>query len=178
MSPRWPLERSRERYWFVANVTWVTVRPGKIHANSTASKWAELQKRETCAHYRNFFFNRMNGKSKGTLVLQDSHGLWTICPFITLLSSLFALFLTNWLELLLRNLIAFPPHPNTPPVLQFNFVGKLLGPRGNSMKRLQEETGAKMSILGKGSMRDKDKVWMTYLCQNSIGSSNTGRNPN
>lgn len=42
--------------------------------------------------------------------------------------------------------------------LQFNFVGKLLGPRGNSMKRLQEETGAKMSILGKGSMRDKDKV--------------------
>lgn len=27
------------------------------------------------------------------------------------------------------------------------------------MKRLQEETGVKMSILGKGSMRDKDKVW-------------------
>ncbi|CAL8285004.1 unnamed protein product [Arctogadus glacialis] len=44
---------------------------------------------------------------------------------------------------------------NTP--LKFNFVGKLLGPRGNSMKRLQEETGAKMSILGKGSMRDKGK---------------------
>ncbi|XP_062318982.1 KH domain-containing, RNA-binding, signal transduction-associated protein 2 [Osmerus eperlanus] len=40
---------------------------------------------------------------------------------------------------------------------KFNFVGKLLGPRGNSMKRLQEDTGAKMSILGKGSMRDKDK---------------------
>ncbi|RLW12355.1 hypothetical protein DV515_00000795, partial [Chloebia gouldiae] len=40
----------------------------------------------------------------------------------------------------------------------FNFVGKLLGPRGNSLKRLQEETGAKMSILGKGSMRDKAKV--------------------
>ncbi|XP_073425506.1 KH domain-containing, RNA-binding, signal transduction-associated protein 2 [Dendrobates tinctorius] len=40
---------------------------------------------------------------------------------------------------------------------KFNFVGKLLGPRGNSLKRLQEETGAKMSILGKGSMRDKAK---------------------
>ncbi|KAE8603251.1 hypothetical protein XENTR_v10014275 [Xenopus tropicalis] len=40
---------------------------------------------------------------------------------------------------------------------KFNFVGKLLGPRGNSLKRLQEETGAKMSILGKGSMRDKIK---------------------
>lgn len=45
-----------------------------------------------------------------------------------------------------------------PLMLQFNFVGKLLGPRGNSMKRLQEETGVKMSILGKGSMRDKEKV--------------------
>lgn len=28
------------------------------------------------------------------------------------------------------------------------------------MKRLQEETGVKMSILGKGSMRDKEKVWI------------------
>lgn len=43
-------------------------------------------------------------------------------------------------------------------VLQFNFVGKLLGPRGNSLKRLQEDTLTKMSILGKGSMRDKEKV--------------------
>ncbi|KAF2978366.1 hypothetical protein EK904_008351 [Melospiza melodia maxima] len=40
---------------------------------------------------------------------------------------------------------------------KFNFVGKLLGPRGNSLKRLQEETLTKMSILGKGSMRDKTK---------------------
>ncbi|MBZ3881886.1 KH domain-containing, RNA-binding, signal transduction-associated protein 3 [Sciurus carolinensis] len=46
------------------------------------------------------------------------------------------------------------------PVTQFpkfNFVGKLLGPRGNSLKWLQEETLTKMSILGKGSMRDKAK---------------------
>nr|XP_033790948.1 KH domain-containing, RNA-binding, signal transduction-associated protein 3 isoform X4 [Geotrypetes seraphini] len=40
---------------------------------------------------------------------------------------------------------------------KFNFVGKLLGPRGNSLKRLQEDTLTKMSILGKGSMRDKTK---------------------
>eukprot|EP00105_Crassostrea_gigas_P026377 XP_011447294.1 PREDICTED: KH domain-containing, RNA-binding, signal transduction-associated protein 2 [Crassostrea gigas] len=40
---------------------------------------------------------------------------------------------------------------------KFNFVGKLLGPKGMSLKRLQEETGTKMSILGKGSMRDKAK---------------------
>ena len=42
--------------------------------------------------------------------------------------------------------------------LQFNFVGKLLGPKGNSMKRLQEETMTKMAVLGRGSMRDKQKV--------------------
>lgn len=39
-------------------------------------------------------------------------------------------------------------------------MGKLLGPRGNSLKRLQEETLTKMSILGKGSMRDKAKVML------------------
>ncbi|NXI75606.1 KHDR1 protein, partial [Rhipidura dahli] len=41
---------------------------------------------------------------------------------------------------------------------KFNFVGKILGPQGNTIKRLQEETGAKISVLGKGSMRDKAKV--------------------
>lgn len=40
---------------------------------------------------------------------------------------------------------------------RFNFVGKLLGPKGNSLKRLQEETMTKMAILGRGSMRDKAK---------------------
>lgn len=44
---------------------------------------------------------------------------------------------------------------------QFNFVGKILGPQGNTIKRLQEETGAKISVLGKGSMRDKAKVRMS-----------------
>ena len=48
-------------------------------------------------------------------------------------------------------------------LLQFNFVGKLLGPRGNSLKRLQEDTLTKMSILGKGSMRDKEKVTLHYV---------------
>lgn len=37
-------------------------------------------------------------------------------------------------------------------------MGKILGPQGNTIKRLQEETGAKISVLGKGSMRDKSKV--------------------
>lgn len=46
------------------------------------------------------------------------------------------------------------------PVKQFpkyNFVGKLLGPKGNSLKRLQDDTGCKMAILGRGSMRDQKK---------------------
>lgn len=40
---------------------------------------------------------------------------------------------------------------------KFNFVGKLLGPKGNSMKRLQEDTMTKMAVLGRGSMKDKQK---------------------
>ncbi|XP_017090859.2 uncharacterized protein [Drosophila bipectinata] len=40
---------------------------------------------------------------------------------------------------------------------KFNFVGKLLGPKGNSMKRLQEDTMCKMAVLGRGSMRDRRK---------------------
>ncbi|KAK9892249.1 hypothetical protein WA026_019050 [Henosepilachna vigintioctopunctata] len=48
-------------------------------------------------------------------------------------------------------LIPVKEHP------KFNFVGKLLGPKGNTMKRLQEETMCKMSILGKGSMKDPQK---------------------
>ncbi|KAF6197825.1 hypothetical protein GE061_008793 [Apolygus lucorum] len=40
---------------------------------------------------------------------------------------------------------------------RFNFVGKLLGPKGSTLKRLQEETMTKMAILGRGSMRDKNK---------------------
>ncbi|XP_008182076.1 KH domain-containing, RNA-binding, signal transduction-associated protein 2-like [Acyrthosiphon pisum] len=40
---------------------------------------------------------------------------------------------------------------------KFNFVGKLLGPKGNSLKRLQEDTITKMAILGRGSMRDRNK---------------------
>ncbi|KAJ1519265.1 hypothetical protein ONE63_004565 [Megalurothrips usitatus] len=40
---------------------------------------------------------------------------------------------------------------------KFNFVGKLLGPKGNSLKRLQEETMTKMAVLGRGSMKDRTK---------------------
>lgn len=37
---------------------------------------------------------------------------------------------------------------------EINFVGLLLGPRGNTLRQLQEESGAKLAIRGKGSVKD------------------------
>lgn len=42
--------------------------------------------------------------------------------------------------------------------LQFNFVGRILGPRGMTAKELEQYTGCKIMVRGKGSMRDKAKV--------------------
>jgi len=41
---------------------------------------------------------------------------------------------------------------------EFNFVGRILGPRGMTAKQLEYETGCKIMVRGKGSMRDKKKV--------------------
>lgn len=35
-----------------------------------------------------------------------------------------------------------------------NFVGLLLGPRGNTLRQLQDDSGAKLAIRGKGSVKD------------------------
>uniref|UniRef100_A0A1A9WNB6 K Homology domain-containing protein n=1 Tax=Glossina brevipalpis TaxID=37001 RepID=A0A1A9WNB6_9MUSC len=40
---------------------------------------------------------------------------------------------------------------------KFNFVGKILGPKGNTLRQLQEETLCKMTVLGRNSMRDHAK---------------------
>ncbi|XP_077586725.1 KH domain-containing, RNA-binding, signal transduction-associated protein 2-like [Stigmatopora nigra] len=61
------------------------------------------------------------------------------------------LFTTQTLKLKERVLIPSKHYPRV------NFVGKILGPQGSTIKRLQEETGAKISVLGKGSMKDKTK---------------------
>ncbi|XP_058789115.1 protein held out wings isoform X3 [Phymastichus coffea] len=42
----------------------------------------------------------------------------------------------------------------------FNFVGRILGPRGMTAKQLEQETGCKIMVRGKGSMRDKKKEEM------------------
>jgi hypothetical protein len=47
--------------------------------------------------------------------------------------------------------------------LQFNFVGRILGPRGMTAKQLEQETGCKIMVRGRGSMRDKKKVQCPFL---------------
>lgn len=45
---------------------------------------------------------------------------------------------------------------------EYNFVGRLLGPRGMTAKQLEQETGCKIMIRGRGSMRDKKKVSLIW----------------
>ncbi|KAL3034943.1 hypothetical protein AAZX31_02G222700 [Glycine max] len=42
-------------------------------------------------------------------------------------------------------------------LMQFNLVGRLLGPRGNSLKRVEATTGCRVFIRGKGSIKELDK---------------------
>ncbi|KAK9159354.1 hypothetical protein Scep_005928 [Stephania cephalantha] len=42
----------------------------------------------------------------------------------------------------------------------FNFVGRLLGPRGNSLKRVENSTGCRVYIRGKGSIKDPGKEYV------------------
>ena len=59
-------------------------------------------------------------------------------------------------------------------ISQFNFVGKLLGPRGSSLKQLQASSMTKMAILGRGSMRNQEQVscdWRTRGHVTSVPTS-------
>lgn len=40
---------------------------------------------------------------------------------------------------------------------KINFVGRLIGPGGSTMKGIQEVTATKMAVLGKGSVRERDR---------------------
>lgn len=57
---------------------------------------------------------------------------------------------------------------NKSRLLQFNFVGRILGPRGMTAKQLEQETGCKIMVRGKGSMRDKKKVRMLFYWLQAI----------
>lgn len=43
-------------------------------------------------------------------------------------------------------------------LFQFNFVGRILGPQGHTIKELEKSTGCRIMVRGRGSMRDKLKV--------------------
>ncbi|CAG0886891.1 unnamed protein product [Cyprideis torosa] len=58
--------------------------------------------------------------------------------------------------------VPYKEHPD------FNFVGRILGPRGMTAKQLEQETGCKIMVRGRGSMRDKKKlrvVWTEIAIQ-------------
>lgn len=42
--------------------------------------------------------------------------------------------------------------------LQFNFVGRVIGPRGMTLREVESSTGCKLLVRGKGSMKDKKLV--------------------
>ncbi|OIW02623.1 hypothetical protein TanjilG_24074 [Lupinus angustifolius] len=54
---------------------------------------------------------------------------------------------------ILRLDIPYDSYPN----FQFNFVGRLLGPRGNSLRRVEATTGCRVYIRGRGSIKDQEK---------------------
>ncbi|XP_073003043.1 splicing factor-like protein 1 [Typha latifolia] len=69
-------------------------------------------------------------------------------------------------QLIRRNPAFKPPADYRPPKLQkklyipmkeypgYNFIGLIIGPRGNTQKRMEKETGAKIVIRGKGSIKE------------------------
>ncbi|GMH08774.1 hypothetical protein Nepgr_010614 [Nepenthes gracilis] len=69
-------------------------------------------------------------------------------------------------EIIKKNPAFKPPLDYRPPKLQkklyipqkeypgYNFIGLVIGPRGNTQKRMERETGAKIVIRGKGSIKE------------------------
>ncbi|XP_024531649.1 splicing factor-like protein 1 [Selaginella moellendorffii] len=69
-------------------------------------------------------------------------------------------------EMIKKNPHFKPPPDYKPPKLQkklyipskeypgYNFIGLIIGPRGNTQKRMEKETGAKIVIRGKGSVKE------------------------
>ncbi|XVE56406.1 hypothetical protein DITRI_Ditri04bG0006300 [Diplodiscus trichospermus] len=69
-------------------------------------------------------------------------------------------------QILKKNPAFKPPADYRPPKLQkklyipmkeypgYNFIGLIIGPRGNTQKRMEKETGAKIVIRGKGSVKE------------------------
>ncbi|KAK1297432.1 KH domain-containing protein [Acorus calamus] len=55
----------------------------------------------------------------------------------------------------------------------YNFVGRLLGPRGNSLKRVEANTECRVLIRGRGSIKDPTRVGIQYLLNAYMHSTQT-----
>merc|ERR1711983_506462 len=79
------------------------------------------------------------------------------------------------IEALLRNCPGFRPPPDYRPEKKvkkiyipvkefpgYNFFGLIIGPRGNTQKRLQRETNTRIAIRGKGSVKDGQRRDFKY----------------
>ncbi|KAI5670215.1 hypothetical protein M9H77_10579 [Catharanthus roseus] len=76
-------------------------------------------------------------------------------------------------QMIKKNPAFKPPADYRPPKLQkklyipmkeypgYNFIGLIIGPRGNTQKRMERETGAKIVIRGKGSVKEGHRQ---YAC--------------
>ncbi|XP_062180183.1 KH domain-containing protein SPIN1-like isoform X2 [Phragmites australis] len=53
----------------------------------------------------------------------------------------------------------------------FNFIGRLLGPRGNSLKRIEASTGCRVFIRGKGSIKDSGKALISDYIQQAYSDN-------
>lgn len=91
--------------------------------------WAGMQTEE------NGYFQRMG-------VLQTSPAGWNGSPSITA---------SPVLKKVLRMDVPVDKFPH------FNFVGRLLGPRGNSLRRVEATTQCRVYIRGRGSVKDSVK---------------------
>jgi len=67
-----------------------------------------------------------------------------VCP----LHFFFAQYRAPVIKIVDRVAIPQEEHP------EINFVGLLIGPRGNTLKGLEKDTGAKIIIRGKGSVKE------------------------
>ncbi|KAH3668689.1 hypothetical protein OGAPHI_002443 [Ogataea philodendri] len=51
---------------------------------------------------------------------------------------------------------------------EINFIGLLMGPRGNTLKRIQEKSGAKIGIRGRGSVKEGRNSALVRTDQNNM----------
>jgi hypothetical protein len=60
---------------------------------------------------------------------------------------------------------------------EVNFIGLLIGPRGNTLKKMEADTGTKISIRGKGSVKEVGYSSFHMIVSHSSGERCSQRLP-